>query len=171
MTSALEGGWWSSRPGRFYPREDQVPILQEAGWAPGPVGYELLSFVDWYRHGFWYICADVTDEYAASFVRVLCCPGDDACKFPLNVSYVARRHISEHGNFQGHRRENLTVYCREVRVWNWIYSNVTMKPVVLSVISWDYYLFQISIYEPNIKIQFSLYSLVLQVKCRYLSSY
>jgi len=25
------------RPGRFTPREDPVPIVQEAGWAPGPV--------------------------------------------------------------------------------------------------------------------------------------
>ena len=33
MTSALEGGEWSAaRPGK-----DPVPILQEDGWAPGPV--------------------------------------------------------------------------------------------------------------------------------------
>jgi len=25
------------RPGRLYPRKDSVPIVQEAGWAPGPV--------------------------------------------------------------------------------------------------------------------------------------
>ena len=39
MTSALEGGEWSAaRPGRtFPPGKDPVPILQEAGWAPGPV--------------------------------------------------------------------------------------------------------------------------------------
>ena len=38
LTSALGGGRWSTpRPGRFYPRErDTVPIVQEAGWAPGP---------------------------------------------------------------------------------------------------------------------------------------
>jgi hypothetical protein len=35
---ALEGGGWSApRPGRFTPGKDQVPIVQEAGWAPGPV--------------------------------------------------------------------------------------------------------------------------------------
>ena len=35
MTVALEGGEWSAaRPGRTL---DPVPILQEAGWAPGPV--------------------------------------------------------------------------------------------------------------------------------------
>jgi hypothetical protein len=40
MTSALEGGEWSAaRHGRnLPPRKDRVPILQEAGWAPGPVG-------------------------------------------------------------------------------------------------------------------------------------
>jgi hypothetical protein len=38
VTSALEGGVWSaSRPGRFTPGKDPVPIVQEAGWAPGPV--------------------------------------------------------------------------------------------------------------------------------------
>ena len=35
MTAALEGGEWSAaRPGCTLP---PVPILQEAGWAPGPV--------------------------------------------------------------------------------------------------------------------------------------
>ena len=30
--------WGSaSRPGRFYPGKDPIPIVQEAGWAPGPV--------------------------------------------------------------------------------------------------------------------------------------
>jgi hypothetical protein len=38
MTSALEGGGWSApRPGRFTPRKDPVPIVQETGWAPGLV--------------------------------------------------------------------------------------------------------------------------------------
>jgi hypothetical protein len=31
-------GWLAPRPGRFTPRErDPVRIVQEAGWAPGPV--------------------------------------------------------------------------------------------------------------------------------------
>jgi len=39
MTAALEGGEWSAAlPGHTLPcRKDSVPILQEAGWAPGPV--------------------------------------------------------------------------------------------------------------------------------------
>jgi hypothetical protein len=38
MTPALEGGGWSAPPpGRFTPGKDSVPIVQEAGWAPGPV--------------------------------------------------------------------------------------------------------------------------------------
>ena len=39
MTAALEGGEWSAaRPGRnLPPGKDPVPILHEAGWAPGPV--------------------------------------------------------------------------------------------------------------------------------------
>jgi hypothetical protein len=37
-TSALdEGGCSVPRPGRFTPGKDPVPIVQEAGWAPGPV--------------------------------------------------------------------------------------------------------------------------------------
>jgi len=32
------GEWSAARPGRtFTPGKDPVPILQEAGWAPGPV--------------------------------------------------------------------------------------------------------------------------------------
>jgi len=33
------------RPGRFIPRKDPVPIVYEAGWAPGPVwtGAENLT--------------------------------------------------------------------------------------------------------------------------------
>jgi len=39
MTVALEGGEWSAaRPGNtLRPGKDPVPILQEAGWAPGPI--------------------------------------------------------------------------------------------------------------------------------------
>ena len=38
MTMALEGGEGSaSRPGPSYPRERPSTIVQEAGWAPGPV--------------------------------------------------------------------------------------------------------------------------------------
>jgi hypothetical protein len=36
LSSALEiGGWSAPRPGRFAPGKDPVPIVQEAGWAPG----------------------------------------------------------------------------------------------------------------------------------------
>ena len=38
ITAALEGGEWSAaRLGLLYPRKDPVPIVQENGWAPGPV--------------------------------------------------------------------------------------------------------------------------------------
>jgi hypothetical protein len=38
LTSAIGGGGWSApRPGRFTPGKYPVPIVQEAGWAPGPV--------------------------------------------------------------------------------------------------------------------------------------
>ena len=38
MTSALDGGGWSTpRPDRFTPGKDPVLIVQEAGWASGPV--------------------------------------------------------------------------------------------------------------------------------------
>jgi hypothetical protein len=32
-----ESGWSTPRPGRFAPGNDSVSIVQEAGWAPGPV--------------------------------------------------------------------------------------------------------------------------------------
>jgi len=31
------GGLSTPRPGRFIPRKDPVPIVLEAGWAPGPI--------------------------------------------------------------------------------------------------------------------------------------
>jgi hypothetical protein len=34
---AKGGGWSAPHPGRLYPRKNPVPILQEAGWAPGSV--------------------------------------------------------------------------------------------------------------------------------------
>jgi hypothetical protein len=34
---ARRGRWSAPRPGCFTPRKYQVPIVQEAGWAPGPV--------------------------------------------------------------------------------------------------------------------------------------
>jgi hypothetical protein len=38
LTPALEvGGWSAPHPGRFTPGKDPVPIIQEAGWGPGPV--------------------------------------------------------------------------------------------------------------------------------------
>jgi hypothetical protein len=33
----VEGGWSTPRPRRFNPGKDPVPIVQEAGWTPGPV--------------------------------------------------------------------------------------------------------------------------------------
>ena len=46
FTSALDGNGWSTpRPGRFTPGKDPVPVVQEAGWAQGPVwtGAENLA--------------------------------------------------------------------------------------------------------------------------------
>jgi hypothetical protein len=39
------GGWSAARPGRFASGKDTVPIVGEAGWAPGPVrtGAENLA--------------------------------------------------------------------------------------------------------------------------------
>jgi hypothetical protein len=38
LTSALDGGGWSTpSPARFTPGRDPVPLVQEVGWAPGPV--------------------------------------------------------------------------------------------------------------------------------------
>jgi hypothetical protein len=45
LTSALGGEWSSPCPGRFIPGKDPVPIVEEAGWAPGPfwTGAENLT--------------------------------------------------------------------------------------------------------------------------------
>ena len=36
-TSALDGGGWCHAPAVFTPGKDPLPIVQEAGWAPGRV--------------------------------------------------------------------------------------------------------------------------------------
>jgi len=43
-----EGGGSTPRPGRLFPGKDPVPIVQEAGWAPGPfwTGGKSLSHRD-----------------------------------------------------------------------------------------------------------------------------
>jgi hypothetical protein len=39
LTSALDGvGWSTPCSGGYTPGKDPVPVVQEAGWAPGPVG-------------------------------------------------------------------------------------------------------------------------------------
>jgi hypothetical protein len=46
LISALDaGGWSTSRPAALTPGKDPVPIVYEAGWAPGPVwtGAENLT--------------------------------------------------------------------------------------------------------------------------------
>ena len=45
ILSGRWNGWSTSRPGRFTTGKDPVPIVQEAGWAPGPVwtGAENLA--------------------------------------------------------------------------------------------------------------------------------
>ena len=42
-------GWLKRRPGCFTPGNDPVPIVQETGWAPGPVwtGAEYSSLTQW----------------------------------------------------------------------------------------------------------------------------
>jgi hypothetical protein len=41
----MGSGWLTPRPGRFTPGNEPVPIVWEAGWAPGPVwtGAENLA--------------------------------------------------------------------------------------------------------------------------------
>ena len=45
IPGARRGGWSTSRPGRFTPGKDPVPIVQEAGWVTRPVwtGAENLA--------------------------------------------------------------------------------------------------------------------------------
>jgi hypothetical protein len=46
LTSALDGGGWSSpRSGPFTPGNDPVPIVQQGGWAPGPVWTDAENLV------------------------------------------------------------------------------------------------------------------------------
>jgi hypothetical protein len=46
VTSALDGvGWSKSRPGRFIPGKEPVPLVKETEWVPGQVwmGAENLA--------------------------------------------------------------------------------------------------------------------------------
>ena len=48
MTAALEGGEWSAaQPGRTLPPgKDPIPILEQAGWAPGRTGGKSCPYRD-----------------------------------------------------------------------------------------------------------------------------
>jgi len=47
----MEGGLSAPRPGRFTPRKDPpVPIVQEAGWAPGPVWTDAENLAPSHPH-------------------------------------------------------------------------------------------------------------------------
>ena len=89
MTTALEGGVGSaSRPGRSLPPgKDLVPIVQEAGWAPGPVwtGAENLASPGFDHRTFQPVASRYTDyatrptfpfsrlyTYTFLLLRILC---------------------------------------------------------------------------------------------------
>ena len=42
----MVGGWSTPRPGSFTPGKDPIPIVQEAGWAPGCGKYRLTPGFD-----------------------------------------------------------------------------------------------------------------------------
>ena len=43
-TSALDmGGWSTPHSGRFTSGKDPVPVVQEAGWAPGPIWTDVKN--------------------------------------------------------------------------------------------------------------------------------
>jgi hypothetical protein len=44
-SALVEGGWPVPRPDRFTPGKTPLPILQEAGWASGPVRLGLLNLL------------------------------------------------------------------------------------------------------------------------------
>ena len=78
MTAALERGEWSAAlRGLLNPGKDPVPIVQEAGWAPGPVwtGGKFRPHRD-----------SIPDRPARSSVVILTeLPG------PQRVSYLSRK--------------------------------------------------------------------------------
>jgi hypothetical protein len=77
--SALGGGGWSApRPGRFSPGKDPVPIVQEAGWAPGPVWTCAKNLA----------CTGIRSPYRPARSQSLYQP-----------SYPAHRPVIENGNF------------------------------------------------------------------------
>jgi hypothetical protein len=52
LTSALDrGGWSAPRTDRFTTGKDPVPIVQEAGWAPGPVSRNNIQYLISYITG------------------------------------------------------------------------------------------------------------------------
>ena len=50
LTSALDGGWWSTpRLGRITPEKEPILIVLEAGWVPGPAWTGMENKTVWKR--------------------------------------------------------------------------------------------------------------------------
>jgi hypothetical protein len=68
-------GWWSApRPDRFTPGNDPVHIVEEAGWAPGPVWKGVEKRKSLVRPGFKpRTVQPVASRYAEEYTAVIFC--------------------------------------------------------------------------------------------------
>ena len=75
--------WSTPRPGRFTPGNKPVPIVQEAGWAPGPVwiGAEYLANIG-IRSSDRLACSESLYRLSYPGPR-LCCDKFKKCKIRL----------------------------------------------------------------------------------------
>ena len=94
----MVGGWLAPRPGRFTPGKDAVPIVQEAGWAPGPV---------------W----TVAENLAPTGIR----PSDRParhCKYNCFIGVCSINCVHVHFSFSGSEIfVSVPVRPKHVRVW------------------------------------------------------
>jgi hypothetical protein len=128
MTTAIEGGKWSAaRAGRtLLPGKDPVPIVQEAGWAPGPVwtGAQNLAPIGIRSPD---LAARSQSLYRLSYPALIYTCYE--CKFQRSSEIIS-------GNFKRHSAPNPSVPRNELpykTALTFLDKRRTVKPFCLAV--------------------------------------
>ena len=142
----MGGGWSAPRPGRSTPGNDPVPIVQSAGWDPGPVwtGAENLATPPGFdprtvqpvasRYTDWAIPAALSLE---AYLRIKLLT---LCRSIIYIHSNADRIQAVHGDFgrtgrpwsrrnydPSKSQELLAIRCTVRSQKTWIVSNTTVK--------------------------------------------
>ena len=144
MTSALRWGWVvSATPRPLYPRETPLPIIQEAGWAPGPVWTDVENsppprfdprtvqpvasrYTDWAITALLYFKSAILYfvPFSISFVVILFTSGFGLCTTWINQNcfpylYLTLQCVNRTYCFRGQHRRFCHIFTIIGQKKNW----------------------------------------------------